>query len=84
MTTNEWIGEIIDVETAFLYGDLEEEIYMTIPKGFEEYLHQDLKNKCLILKNQFTDWYKWQELGGKNLHIHYKKLDLKNVHQTIA
>ena len=48
--TNDWTGEIIDMETAFLYGDLEEEIYMTIPKGFEEYLHQDLKNKCLILK----------------------------------
>jgi Reverse transcriptase (RNA-dependent DNA polymerase) len=50
MTTNEWLGEIIDVETAFLYGNLEEEIYMTIPKGFEEFLNQDLKNKCLILK----------------------------------
>ena len=35
--TNNWTGEIIDIETAFLYGDLEEEIYMTIPKGFEEY-----------------------------------------------
>ena len=25
--------EIVDMETAFLYGDLEEEIFMTIPEG---------------------------------------------------
>ena len=50
MTMNGWIGEIIDIETAFLYEDLEEEIYMTIPKGFEEYLNQDLDSKCLIFK----------------------------------
>ena len=27
--------KIVDVETAFLYGDLEEEIYMDIPKGMD-------------------------------------------------
>jgi hypothetical protein len=26
-------AKIIDVETAFLFGDLEEEIYMEIPSG---------------------------------------------------
>ena len=31
-------GKITDVATAFLYGDLEENIYMKIPEGFEEYL----------------------------------------------
>ena len=30
-------AEIINIETAFLYGDLEEEIYMKIPKGYSEY-----------------------------------------------
>ena len=43
---NDWTGELIDIETAFLHGDLEEKIYMTISTGCEEYLHQDLKNKC--------------------------------------
>ena len=28
---NNWTSETIDVETACLYGDLTEEIYMTIP-----------------------------------------------------
>ena len=44
-----WIGEIVDVETSFLYGDLEEEIYLKIPTELdlitgEEYDADD----CLI------------------------------------
>ena len=42
---DDWIALQIDVRTAFLYGDLEEEIYMRIPIGMdisEEY--------CLLLK----------------------------------
>ena len=47
---NDWSGETIDVETAFLYGDLTEEIYMTIPNGLETYLNQQLNDKCVKLK----------------------------------
>jgi hypothetical protein len=37
---------VIDIETAFLHGDLDEEIYMEVPKGLE------IKhNKKLMLKN---------------------------------
>ena len=32
------LDEQIDVETEFLYGDLDEEIYMKIPEGYIEYL----------------------------------------------
>ena len=48
---HKWSGEIIDVETAFLYGELEEEIYMTIPKGLSEYSNgEDLSMECVMLK----------------------------------
>jgi hypothetical protein len=38
------MAKIIDIKTAFLYGDLEEEIYMDCPSGLD---HQ--VNKCLLI-----------------------------------
>ena len=44
-----------DIETAFLYGDLEEEIWMEIPDGYTDYLkqthNQDIiaSDHCLLL-----------------------------------
>ena len=38
-------ARIINVETAFLHGDLKEEIFMEIPPGMEA-----SKDECLILK----------------------------------
>jgi hypothetical protein len=38
-------SKIIDVETAFLHGDLDEEIFMDCPQGFE---HKE--TDCLLLK----------------------------------
>ena len=38
-----------DIETAFLYGDLEEELYMEFPEGYEEYLLE--KNEISLNQN---------------------------------
>ena len=46
MLKNNWKGIIIDVETAFLHGDLEEDIYMDCPEGMED----AEPDECLQLK----------------------------------
>ena len=44
-------GKVVDIENAFLNGDLEYEIYMKIPEGYDEVINQDVdKEDCLILQ----------------------------------
>jgi hypothetical protein len=43
-------SRVIDVETAFLYGNLEENIYMKIPKGYHEVIGDDEEGDVLELK----------------------------------
>ena len=54
-------GKLVDVETAFLNGDLEEDIYMELPEGMDE----DRNTKCCHLKKSIyglvqaaRQWYK--------------------------
>ena len=50
MLANRRDANIIDVETAFLYGDLDEEIYMKILEGLAEYQDTEFNNdNCLVL-----------------------------------
>ena len=50
MLTNGWGEDIINVETTFLYGDLEEEIFMKIPEGLNKFLDTEFKaDDCLLL-----------------------------------
>ena len=79
----EWLSETIDVETAFLYGDLNEEIYMTIPNGLEEFLNHNLKNKCVKLKKSIyglvqaaREW--WKKFTKSLKDIGFKRCDADN------
>ena len=43
-------GKVVDIDNAFLNGDLEHESYMEIPEGFDEVINKDVdKEDCLIL-----------------------------------
>ena len=44
-------GKVVDIVKAFLNGDLEHEIYMKIPEGYDEVVNKDVdKEDCLILQ----------------------------------
>ena len=44
-------GKVIDIDKAFLNGDLELEIYMKIPEGYDEVINPGVdKEDCLILQ----------------------------------
>ena len=56
---NNWVSEIVDVVTAFLYGDLEELIFMTIPEGLDKYQGTNFEsNDCVVLKSRYMVWCK--------------------------
>ena len=45
-------GKVVDIDNAFLNGDLEHEIHMKIPEGYDEVINQGVdKDDCLILQN---------------------------------
>ena len=45
-------GKVVYIDSAFLNGDLEHEIYMKIPEGYDEVINPRVdKEDCLILQN---------------------------------
>jgi hypothetical protein len=49
MLLNQWEGELVDVEVAFLHGDMDTEVYLEIPEGMEHFETVDRKNQCVKL-----------------------------------
>ena len=45
-----WYSKLVDVESAFLYGELEEEIDMTMPEGLNEFTGKNMEGFCCRLQ----------------------------------
>ena len=64
-------GEVVDIDYAFLNGDLEHEIYMKIPKGNDEVINPKVDRKdCLILQKAIYGLVQaarqfWKKIGDK-------------------
>ena len=54
---------VMDVETAFLYGDIEEEIFMKSPIGMEEIDPGSSPEDCYQLKNGIYGLCRWNYLS---------------------
>ena len=61
-------GKVVDIDNAFLNGDLEHEIYMKIPGGYDEVINPRVdKEDCLILQKAIYGlvcWIPGYSLGG--------------------
>lgn len=72
----DWDIEALDVKTAFLYGKLEEEIYMEQPEGFEipgkEHLVWHLKRALYGLKQASLAW--WREMNASMKALGFKRI----------
>ena len=91
MATEDFHLEKLDVKTTFLHGDLDEEIYMTQPQGFEvkgkENLVCKLKRSLYGLKQAPRQWCLkfdsfMHEHGYTRCHsnhcVYFKRLDYDN------
>ena len=71
----DWHMEAVDVKTAFLYGKLDEEIYMQQPEGFKLKGQENkvLRLRCAIygLKQAALAW--WKELESSMKRLGFKR-----------
>ena len=50
MIIEKWDAKNVDIDYAFFNGDLEHEIYMTMPEGYTEWVEQVEENEALKLE----------------------------------
>lgn len=79
-----WLMKQFDVKTAFLYGDLEEEIYMRQPEGYEEAGKEDhialLQKGLYGLKQGGRQWNK--KLHAAMTDFGYKRVEVDHCIYT--
>ena len=82
MLKNNWNMELIDIETAFLYGNLEEEILLKIPLGYKQLVESNTPTDCLKLQKSLyglvqasRQWWKHFVKTSKNLNFKRSKID---------
>ena len=54
MIIEKWDAKIVDIDNAFLNGELGHEIYMAIPEGYVEFVEQCNKNEVLKLERAIS------------------------------
>ena len=60
----QWHMSSVDVKTAFLYGELDEELFMEQPEGFKK---KAKSTRCPVLKRHSVDLNKQLCNGGEHL-----------------
>ena len=75
---NDWEFRHLDVKTAYLHGDLEEEVYMAVPQGLEDvpegYVLK-LKKALYGLKQAGRQWYEHLRATMKDFGLKHAESD---------
>ena len=67
-------GKVVDIDNALMNGDLEHEIYMKIPEGYDEVINQRVdKENCLILQKAIYGLVQAARQFGRKLWTRCKK-----------
>ena len=67
-------GKVVDIDNALLNGDLEHEIYMKIPEGYDEVINIDVgKEDCLIWQKAIYGFIQAATQFGKKIVDKIKK-----------